>query len=59
MVSWIYRKIGDIKCFLGFCNIIRDPYPINGVWWGFCSRCGRRWEGNYDMMYGCENWKRR
>ena len=47
----------NIKCFFGIHLLDKDLAPVNGVWWAFCSRCGARYAGSYDMATGETIWK--
>ena len=47
----------SVRCFFNFHALVRDPQPVNGVWWAFCGRCGARFAGEYDPCYGETIWK--
>ena len=56
-ISELSREFaGKIMCFFRFHDLKKDRVPINGVWWAFCSRCGARYGGKYDPMYGTTTW---
>ncbi len=49
----------SLRCFFGLHALVKDDRPVNGVWWAFCSRCGARYGGEYDMAYGHTVWRPR
>lgn len=49
--------LNKIKCFFGFHKWDTDPVITNGARWRFCRHCGTRQIGEWDMTYGCTNWR--
>lgn len=48
-----------VLCFLNIHSLQKDAGPVNGVWWAFCSHCGARHGGEYDMATGETIWRAR
>ncbi len=46
------------KCFLGLCDILPDPSPINGVWYGQCTRCYTQYVSNNHFISDTTTWIR-